>query len=236
MSEIKLPDTYTRHDVEIREDPATGLLQGVDKFTGEIVWTQSTTKKVTAGSKARKHTADGHYIEIVDDNGKTIRLPYNPKFLKLHSKVWPFMEELGLEICRRVAEGESLKEICSSEGMPPFYIVAKWKATMPEFRNTLEEAKKMRAEMYHDELHDVVKTVKEENAKSSKIKLDGYKHLAAVGDPDAFSGQKKEGSFTAPSLTFIFNTGIDRKPIESNPPIEVEGNVIDAESEGEGST
>jgi hypothetical protein len=236
LSKIKDDMVYARNDVEIKEDIATGLLQGVNKFTGEIVWTQKTDKAppTTKGPQERKHTVDSHYIEFVDDDGKRIKLPYNPKFLKFHKSVWPYMEELGLDIARRIAEGETMKEICSSEGMPPYYVVAKWRATIPEFRNTVEEARRMRAEMYHDELHTVVKEVTESTAKSSKVKVDGYKHLAAVNDPDSYSGQKKDSFQAPPSLTFIFNTGIERKPqIENNPPIEVEGGTVNAEEEGD---
>jgi transposase-like protein len=44
-----------------------------------------------------------------------------------------YSDELALEICTRLAEGESLKRICSDEGMPNRSTVNAWRRDHPAF-------------------------------------------------------------------------------------------------------
>lgn len=223
------PDAFPKE--EVVKDKETGLLMGVDALTKEVLWRQKAGKPVPFKESPNIYKVDGYTIEATDKDGNKVLVPYNPIFLKFHEELWPYVEAIALEITRRITEGDSMKKICTTEGMPPLYIVARWKALVPGFNKMLEEARKIRAETYHDEIVEVVEGVEEDNAKSAKVKLDGYKHLAAVGDPDTYGSKTKVSGDSNSPLSFVFNTGIDRKKaLEENLPIEVEGKEIDEPS------
>jgi hypothetical protein len=56
------------------------------------------------------------------------------------------------EIYRRLAEGESLVDICRSEGMPGQSTVYRWLQDDEEFRKRYTEAREMQADVYADEI------------------------------------------------------------------------------------
>lgn len=214
-------------DVIVEVCQVTGLMRGISAVTGEVVWKQRADGASKAVRSENTHTMNGQKIEVPTEDGGTMVVPYNPKFLVKHNELWPYVEEIANEVCRRIMEGETLKKITSTKGMPPMYIINRWRSSVPGFRQMMEDARKLRADMYHDELVEVVENVTEENAKSAKVKLDGYKHLAAVGDPDTYGSKTKiSGDANAP-LSFVFQTGIDRQALEENPPIEAEGGTVD---------
>lgn len=56
------------------------------------------------------------------------------------------------EICRRLADGESLRKICSDEGMPSKWTVLEWLAKDEEFAAQYARARELQAELYLDEI------------------------------------------------------------------------------------
>lgn len=201
---------------------------------GTIAWQESKDGKSPKALAARAtHVVtknNAPMFEVYDKSGNPIQIPYDPRMLSHHGRFWPYMEAMALEITRRVAEGEQMKKICSSEGMPPFYIVMKWIAKYPDFKAMLAEARRFRAEVFHDEIMDIKDNVDEDTSKSMKVKFDALKHLAAVNDPENFGARQKiVGDANAP-VSFLFNTGINRgEPVteavvstdEAEPPREL---------------
>lgn len=212
----------------IQFDPGSGLLVCKDAASGEIIWREDKGRGVKVRSSG--YTLSSQTIEFTDDKGFLRKIPYNPSLLAKRNMLWPYLENIGLEIARRISEGETLKAICSTDGFPPLYIVGKWKAEVPGFKAMLNEARKMRAEVYHDDIVNEIENCDEDTAKSSKVRIDGYKYLAGIDNPEEFSQNPKGGEFSAPSLTFIFNTGINRGD-DNDDAIEVESKVIDEEKD-----
>lgn len=210
---------------------ADGLFEGVNP-DGSIAW-------VERGDRATRSRQAGHrmsdrYFEFISQGGHRITIPYDPKILKFHSILYPYMEEIAMEIARRLAEGDTLRAICASDGMPPYYVVGRWRMENPNFKKLMEEARNIRAELYEDEMIDVKDNVTEQTSREARVKLDALKHLAAINNPDTYGSKTKlVGDGSAPAI-FIFNTGIERKQLEQNIPIEVEGVVI-GEQENQGS-
>jgi hypothetical protein len=52
-----------------------------------------------------------------------------------------YTEELGIEICRRVAEGEPLTKVCKSVSMPHLSTVYRWLRDIPEFDKLMRIAR-----------------------------------------------------------------------------------------------
>lgn len=54
--------------------------------------------------------------------------------------------ELTAQICERIANGESLREICKSEGMPSRATALRWLRVHEEFRDQYAQAKEGQAD------------------------------------------------------------------------------------------
>lgn len=66
-----------------------------------------------------------------------------------------YTEELGDEICERLADGESLRRICLSDHMPSKSAVFRWLAANEEFRNRYARAREAQADTMADEILDI---------------------------------------------------------------------------------
>lgn len=71
------------------------------------------------------------------------------------SRSTTFDQELADEICRRLAAGESLREICQTDTMPSRAAVIGWKNTIPEFNDQYARAREDQAELYADDIVDI---------------------------------------------------------------------------------
>lgn len=63
--------------------------------------------------------------------------------------------ELSAEICRRVAEGEPLKNICRDPDMPAWTTVHDWRHAYETFRKELAKAREQQAEAWADEMPSI---------------------------------------------------------------------------------
>lgn len=66
-----------------------------------------------------------------------------------------YTEELAADICARLADGHSLREICSEDGMPDRVTVLRWVFTNEGFRHQYQRAREMQSEAMADELKDI---------------------------------------------------------------------------------
>ena len=63
-----------------------------------------------------------------------------------------YPESVRLEICERIAKGESMVSICASEGMPSQALVYRWLTVDSEFVERYARAREQQAEHYLDEI------------------------------------------------------------------------------------
>lgn len=71
------------------------------------------------------------------------------------STTMPFSQAIAVEICRRLAGGESLRSICSDDGFPVEHTVAKWSRLDPDFSAAYAHARELQAEHFADEIVDI---------------------------------------------------------------------------------
>ncbi len=111
-----------------------------------------------------------------------------------------YTDELGSEICRRLAEGESVNRICKDEAMPCRATVITWALGQVEaakaggFPDKYALARMVQQELLADEIHDIAddsardvidddgkKTVDHEHIQRSKLRVDTRKwYLSAI--------------------------------------------------------
>jgi hypothetical protein len=63
-----------------------------------------------------------------------------------------YSPELSAIVCRRIAEGESLRGICAEEDMPATSTIMRWISAVPGFREHYEQAIRERIELAVDDL------------------------------------------------------------------------------------
>jgi hypothetical protein len=66
-----------------------------------------------------------------------------------------YTPELATEICRRLAEGESLRSICRDDHVPAMSNVCNWLFTIPKFQEQYTRAREIQAEIQIDEIVDI---------------------------------------------------------------------------------
>lgn len=66
-----------------------------------------------------------------------------------------FTQKTADAICERLANGESLRGICASDGMPAQPTVFRWLAGNEEFRKQYAHARELQADTLFDEIIDI---------------------------------------------------------------------------------
>lgn len=106
-----------------------------------------------------------------------------------------FSPELADEICQRLAEGESLNQICKLPGFPKRASVMRWLLSdEPEhaaFRDSYARAREMQAEVLADETIDIAdgtKRIRKSHVaiESARLRIDARKWLAAKLRPKKY--------------------------------------------------
>ena len=215
---------------EKRVESDVGEIEIRDAETGELIAKQMESKgnleRIEEGRPPKRKKAHTKWIWKKNKNGVPLLVENAQNAWELPDDYQAIRAEkqLHLNIAMLVSEGHTFTAISKFDNMPPRYVLFNWYARCPEFKVLIDEARRLRAEHYHDKLAEVAETVKEYNAKSSKVKADIYKALMAVGDRERFGTQTKVvGDPNAP-IAFIIDTGIRRQ--EQEPPIPVESRVI----------
>ncbi len=97
---------------------------------------------------------------------------------------------VGEEICRLIAEGRSMRQVCLAPGMPDRGTLLKWADVVPEFANNLARAREDCADWHADqgleELRDSKGQTKEYVAAAREL-AKYHLSLARVIDPRRYS-------------------------------------------------
>lgn len=91
-----------------------------------------------------------------------------------------FTNEIADTICRRLSEGESLRSICATEGMPDRETVRRWRAADDGFDRQIMQARVAQAENMADELIDIADDGT--NDYVERVRDDGVTHVVFDGE------------------------------------------------------
>ena len=112
------------------------------------------------------------------------------------------------DICNRLAEGESLVDICKSDGMPRQSTVFRWLASDAEFREKYARAREVQADTIFDEILSIADDARNdwmekngeesvgwamngEHVQRSRLRIDARKWMAGKLRPKVY-GDKQE--------------------------------------------
>ena len=104
-----------------------------------------------------------------------------------------FSKALADEICRRLAEGQSLRDVCAAEDMPNRDTVRRWLGKRDNFRKMYAYARDHQAENFVDEIVSIADT--EENPTRARVRIDARKWAAVKLAPKKY-GDKAEIQMT----------------------------------------
>lgn len=184
------PHTYTHINNQ-------GLYEVIDLITGNILCVQRTPKDLLAlkfENLVKIETPEG--VVWIEKGIDVDKINFQ--------KPWPFSKILGDLICQRLVEGVTTLKACE-EFQIPYSLFVRWKREFPEFGEQLEQAKKDRAEAFHDKAIQ-----KAQESKRPYLEVDTLKWAAEKGDQAKFGMQTKiVGDKNAP-IAFVLETGIRR--------------------------
>lgn len=98
-----------------------------------------------------------------------------------------FSRALAKEICRRLADGRSLREVCSAGDMPSRETVRQWLGSREAFRTMYASAREHQAEHFVDEIVAIADA--EENPARARVRIDARKWAAMILAPKKYGGR-----------------------------------------------
>lgn len=205
MSENLLPtedETFTCLNDE------TGLIEVLSVKTGEVLAIQTSSDDLYQQKSAQlvKYEVEGKEIYVED----SIDLDRVKGF---RGKV-RFSHTLIDLICQAIIEGHSIKDICSRDEFPSYYMLCKWKRKHEWVADALKQAREDRAEMLVSEAVHLLENAKSDGELKQAGALAEIKKWQATKEAPTQYGNKVEVSGQQP-LTFVLETGIRRDSDEN---------------------
>lgn len=208
-------------------NPLNGKIEFYDEETGELLFVQSDSiRKLNSPSKRVRESSAVRVPKWVwkkNKNGVPVMVPSNGDAYDVPDDFQAFVadKEAWLNIATLISDGNTITDIAKMEGMPPRYIIFNWYLKNDSFKELVDEARRIRADSYHDKLAKLAKTVKNDTARADKVKADIYKHLMAVNDRDRFGSQTKVVGDPDAPISFVVETGIRKAVAETREIIDV---------------
>lgn len=121
-----------------------------------------------------------------------------------------YCQRIADAICRKLADGDSLSDICKARSMPARETVWRWQQQHPEFRNLYARAREEQAEHFAEEIiaisddgsHDYktiigkdgkeIEVVDHEHIQRSKLRVDARKWIASKLKPKVYGERQPE--------------------------------------------
>lgn len=198
-----MPPTHARVN-------AAGLIEITDLLTGRVICIQKTYKDI---------------LENKWDDLVKIDTPEGPVWLEKGipadkvrwKRNFPYSKVFCDLICASVAKGTGLIKTCEDLSLE-YTLVVRWRREHPEFAEALKEARRDRAEVYHDRALQIAEASTEENAKRARIQIDTNKWAAEKANPAEFGNQTKVVGDSTQPISFVVNTGVRRASDEGYRP------------------
>ena len=121
-----------------------------------------------------------------------------------------FSEPLAAEICRRLAAGELLRDICRPTRMPGRETVHRWLAENGQFRSQFGVARDHMADALAEEAIHIARNAKASTASARRLQVDTIKWLAAKLAPKRYGEKVVPATATTASIGDAIEKGRER--------------------------
>lgn len=106
-----------------------------------------------------------------------------------------YTDQIAGEICRRIADGESLVEICKGSDMPSRSAVMDWLTIHEAFADKYAHARELQADYYADDIVRIADEAKD--AQLARLQVDARKWKASKLAPKKY-GDKLQTEHSGP--------------------------------------
>lgn len=111
-------------------------------------------------------------------------------------------------ICDQIREGKTLQQVCSDPNMPSASRFYMWLAQYPDLRVRYEQARKQRADRFHDMALDIALAIPNKDmVPGAKLAVDTLKWAAEKANPEAY-GKKEADGPKGTSISITLHTGV----------------------------
>lgn len=124
-----------------------------------------------------------------------------PKVARPVGRPSVYSEKVSQEICQRIIEGDSLRQICRDAHMPGQRTVFEWldDARNEDFRSRYARARARATEAYEDEIMDAAREATSEDAAARKVHITTLQWIMSKRAPKVYGDritQEHKGQFT----------------------------------------
>lgn len=199
--------TIDSKNIFYRRNLTHGYMEVVDAVSGEVLAVQ---KDYNENFRLGLHDQ----LIKAEVDGKTIYFQKGISAETYKAPVLSFSKPLADLIIQTITEGSTLKKACEKYGVQ-YSTIMKWSKLVPEFGEALDEARRLSAEMVHDEVMDEAKEMLKGNMtkgelESKRAALDLMKWSAEKRDPNRFGNKQEKAAPGA--VQIVIQTGISREP------------------------
>jgi hypothetical protein len=118
--------------------------------------------------------------------------------------------EIATEICTRISEGEPLKTILNTEGMPGRTTVCVWRHAHPEFAAMYARARETAGDVWAERAVAVAMTADPVTAAAVRVKYDAIRWFASKLAPKVYGDKLQHTGADGGAITMIIETGVRR--------------------------
>lgn len=97
-----------------------------------------------------------------------------------------YTAELAEEICDRLINGESMRQICAADDMPNRSTVLRWMDARPDFASRCAHARVLQADLMDDLVLETANATTPETAPADRVKISAYQWRAAKLEPKKY--------------------------------------------------
>jgi hypothetical protein len=132
------------------------------------------------------------------------------------SEYVPYSPELGRKICERIANGESLRKICSEPGMPARMSVFRWIRANGDFAEEYAAARQMQGDYMDDLILETAYECDPSNFRAASVKISAFQWRAMKLRPREY-GERKSVELSGPDRAPLTSVNINTTdPVEAS--------------------
>ncbi len=132
------------------------------------------------------------------------------------SEYVPYSPELGRKICERIANGESLRKICSEPGMPARMSVFRWIRANGDFAEEYAAARQMQGDYMDDLILETAYECDPSNFRAASVKISAFQWRAMKLRPREY-GERKAVELSGPDRAPLASVNLNTtNPVEAS--------------------
>jgi len=144
-----------------------------------------------------------------------------------------YSDALVETICQRMADGETVTDICSDAGMPGVQTISTWKRVNPDFGERYAHARQDLADWHANEALRVAQLATPDTVQVDRLRYDSHKWYAEKMNPGLYGVPKQQieltGTVTLASMVESSLKALEARTIEAE---SIDVTPIETDKEG----